>query len=126
MRQFSSAVLVVLADGANHDRTEIVRDAKNRLSAAGTRRRSRRTRASLLDRRAEPDRSGQLCVDSIAPMEQASSGCEPCKRCSWPPPPRAKWDRHRSRSLAKMRDILELTDQEYEAAIEEALNWESV
>jgi hypothetical protein len=29
-------------------------------------------------------------------------------------------------TLAQMRDILDLTDQEYEAAIEEALGWEAV
>jgi uncharacterized tellurite resistance protein B-like protein len=29
-------------------------------------------------------------------------------------------------TLAKMRDILDLTDQEYQAAIEEALGWEAV
>jgi uncharacterized tellurite resistance protein B-like protein len=119
-----SAVLVVIADG------EITEHEIVALQLIASR---------LLDRDVDREELGRLC--SIAQqnkIEAANYVLTVSRRWNQKQRSRAlqgmflaataegEMGQPQMQLLAKMRDILELTDAEYEAAIEEALTWEAV
>ena len=119
-----SAVLVVIADG------EITEQEIVALQLIASR---------LLDRDVDREELGRLC--SIAQQNKIEAGnyvLTVSRRWNQKQRSRAlqamflaataegEMGQPQMRLLAKMRDILELTDAEYEAAIEEALTWEAV
>lgn len=119
-----SAVLVVLADGTI---------SENEIAAL------RRITTRLLDRTVDREELGRLC--SIAQQNQIEVGnyvLTVSRRWSQQQRVQAlqamflaatadgEMGTGQLETLAKMRELLEMTDSEYEAAIEGALEWESV
>jgi uncharacterized tellurite resistance protein B-like protein len=119
-----SAVLVVLADG---DITE------NEIAAL------QRIASRLLERTVDREELGRLCSIAEQNRIQAANYVLTVSR-RWSQEQRAQalqamflaataegdMGKSQIEILAKMREILDLTDAEYQAAIEEALNWEAV
>jgi uncharacterized tellurite resistance protein B-like protein len=117
-----SAVLVVIADGTI---------TENEIHAL------RRIASHLLERQVEREELGRLC--SIAEqnkIEAAHYVLTVSQRWSQPQRSQAlqamflaatadgEMGREQIETLAQMRDLLDMTDAEYESAIEEALTWE--